>query len=230
MEDLKAWLLNNAEKINSVVDFNPAADRLYPFDFTVQNHELTDDILGDTAVFSAWASNKLEVSESRYGIGGYNEHRTIYTRSAHFDTEEEPRRLHLGVDIWGEAGTPVYNFYDGVIHSFRNNDQFGDYGATIIMKYDLGGEILHVLYGHLSLASINGLQEGEFIAGGAQIAALGNQQENGQWPPHLHMQLIYDMEGKRGDYPGVCQLSKSAAYLENCPDPGLILRYTFGAA
>ena len=227
MTKLKAWLLQHKDCISSVVDFNPATDRLYPFDFTAQNQELTDDILGDTSAFSAWAADKLEVSGSHYGIGGYNEHRTIYTRSSHFDTDEEPRRLHLGVDIWAKAGTPVYNFYDAEVHSFQYNDHFGDYGATIILKYDLDGQILHVLYGHLSLASLDGLYEGKTIPGGKLFAYFGTPKENGHWPPHLHIQLIRDMEGKKGDYPGVCQFSKRTACLENCPDPELILRYTF---
>jgi murein DD-endopeptidase MepM/ murein hydrolase activator NlpD len=229
MEDLKAWLLQHAEHISPVVDFDTAGDRLYPFDFTAQNQELSDDILGDTSAFSAWVSEKLAESGCRYGIGGYDEHRTIYTRSAHFDMDEEPRRLHLGVDIWGKAGTAVYSFYDAVVHSFQNNNQFGDYGGTIILKYDLDGIVLHVLYGHLSVASLDGLYEGKPISGGQHFAFLGVQKENGHWPPHLHMQLILDMEGKKGDYPGVCQFSKRAAYLANCSDPGLILQYTFGA-
>jgi murein DD-endopeptidase MepM/ murein hydrolase activator NlpD len=230
MEELKAWLMKNADSISRVVDFNPAADRLYPFDFTSRNQELTDEILDDTFAFSAWAAHQLYISGCRYGIGGYNEHRTIYNRSSHFDTDDEPRRLHLGVDIWGEAGTPVYNFYDASVHSFQNNDHFGDYGATIILKYDLGGTLLHVLYGHLSHSSLHGLQEGQLIPAGEQFAFLGVPEENGNWPPHLHIQLIFDMQGKKGDYPGVCQFSKRALFLENCPDPELILRYTFGAA
>ena len=227
LEKLKEWLLNTQHKISSVVDFDPAADHLYPFDFTAANLELTDDILRDTSVFSDWVTKKLQDKAARYGIGGYGEHRTIYSRSVHFDTAQEPRRLHLGVDIWGAAGTPVYNFYDAVVHSFKNNDHFGDYGATIILKYELDGLILYALYGHLSLASIEGLQTGQFIAGGSRFAAFGIPAENGNWPPHLHFQLMFDMQGKEGDYPGVCQFSNRALYLNNCPDPGLILKHTF---
>jgi murein DD-endopeptidase MepM/ murein hydrolase activator NlpD len=230
IERLKAWLSSHADCIGSVVDFNAAADRLYPFDFTAENGELTDDMITDTSAFSDWAARKLKNSGCRYGIGGYNEHRTIYTRSSHFDTDEEPRRLHLGVDIWAEAGIPVYNFYDAEVHSFQYNDHFGDYGATIILKYNLGGVVLHVLYGHLSLSSLDGLYEGKLISGGKQFAVFGTPEENGHWPPHLHMQLILDMEGNKGDYPGVCQFSKKEVYLENCPDPQLVLRYTFGQA
>ncbi len=213
--------------IGRVVDFDPAADRLYDFDFTSKNNELNETILGNTDLFSEWVSSKLSDNHCRYGIGGYNEHRTIYARSEHFDSGEEPRRLHLGVDIWGPAGTPVFNFYDAELHSFKFNDHFGDYGATIILKYQMEGITFHALYGHLDLASLDGLEEGQFLPAGQQIAVFGAKEENGYWPPHLHFQLIRDMQGMKGDYPGVCQYSKRAAYLENCPDPEWILKHTF---
>jgi murein DD-endopeptidase MepM/ murein hydrolase activator NlpD len=213
--------------IGRVVDFDPEADRLYPFDFSSGNTELTPIILADTAVFTEWVEKKLSANGCRYGIGGYDEHRTIYARSEHFTEEEEPRRLHLGVDIWGPAGTPVYNFYDAEVHSFQFNNNFGDYGGTIILKYHIGGEILHALYGHLSVASLEGLSDGGYLPKGQQIGAFGIPEENGYWPPHLHFQLIKHMQGWKGDYPGVCQFSKKALYLNNCPDPRVILKHTF---
>jgi len=39
--------------------------------------------------------------------------------------------------------------------------------------------------------------------------------------------LIEDMQGLKGDYPGVCKFSERERYLANCPDPELILRSTF---
>jgi len=213
--------------IQKVVDFDVKKDRLLSLDFTVANTELTDEILDDTDLFSDWVNKKLARNHARYGIGGYNEHRTIYSRSAHFDTEEEPRRLHLGVDIWGPAGTPVYNFYDATVQSLAYNDNLGDYGATIILTYDIDGFKFNALYGHLSLASLNGLEEGKFIPVGIKIAELGAKEENGSWPPHLHFQLIKDMGGLKGDYPGVCKFSEREKYLANCPDPDLILKATF---
>jgi hypothetical protein len=47
--------------------------------------------------------------------------------------------------------------------------------------------------------------------------------ENGNWPSHLHVQLIIDMEGWEGDYPGVCKFSEKERWLANCPDPDLML-------
>lgn len=227
LQKLQSFLANPQHKIGKIVDFNSSVDKLLPLDFTANNTELTPEILADTTLFSNWVTEKLTKNNAKYGIGGYNEHRTIYIRSEHFDTVEEPRRLHLGTDIWGPAETPIYNFYDATVQSFKFNDNFGDYGATIILQYQLDDLILFGLYGHLSLASLDGLVEGQFIPIGKQFASFGVKEENGYWPPHLHFQLIFDMEGKKGDYPGVCQFSKRMLYLQNCPDPDLILKHSF---
>ena len=75
------------------------------------------------------------------------------------------------------------------------------------------------------LNSIKNVQEGETIKKGDVFAEFGIPVENGHWPPHLHFQIIYDMEGKKGDYPGVCRFSEKERYLENCPDPALLLKF-----
>lgn len=227
MHMLKQVIATNRDLIHKVVDFDPAYDQLLALDFTATNTELSNDILDDIDRFSSWVEGKLAVDNAKYGIGGYNEHRNIYSRSAHFDAGEEPRRLHLGVDIWSPAGTPIYNFYDATVQSFANNNNFGDYGATIILAYDIAGCKFNALYGHLSLDSLDQLEEGMFIRGGTKFAELGNKNENGCWPPHLHFQLVKDMQGLKGDYPGVCKFSEREKYLANCPDPELILKSTF---
>jgi murein DD-endopeptidase MepM/ murein hydrolase activator NlpD len=212
---------------HSVVKFDPAKDRLLPLDFTQQNKDLTPEILGDEHVFSAYIERKLQSTNSRYGIGGYAENRTIYNISRVFDGTkpgEEPRRLHLGIDIWGTAGTPVYAFMGGMIHSLAFNDQFGDYGATLILLHQLDGLPFYTLYGHLSLRDIQGLSAGQYISIGQIIGHFGELHENGHWPPHLHFQIIFDMQLKEGDYPGVCKFSEKEKYLANCPDPDLILQ------
>ena len=222
---LKKFIEDHPGQISKVVDFNPSVDRLFNFDFTAVNTELQPADINDTAKFSAWVSEKLKGNNCRYGIGGYMEHRTLYARSELFNTDNEPRRLHLGIDIWADAGTPVYAPLDGRIHSFSDNDHFGDYGPTIILEHILGRLALYSLYGHLNRESLTGLTTGNFIPMGKQIGVFGNQQENGQWPPHLHFQLMFDIDGCYGDYPGVGYYSKKGEYLKNIPDPNLILRF-----
>ncbi len=222
---LDEYLRSHQVAIGKVVDFYAQNDLLFNFDFTVANTELSQEEVADTPRFAKYINKKLEENNCRYGIGGYMEHRTLYARSAHFDTEGEPRRLHLGVDIWAEAGTPVYSPLNGTIHSFQDNNNFGDYGPTIILHHHFDRLDLYSLYGHLSRTSLDGLTVGQSIKANQQIAVFGNMKENGQWPPHLHFQLMLDMEGCSGDYPGVARYSEKDKYLKNIPDPGLLLRF-----
>jgi murein DD-endopeptidase MepM/ murein hydrolase activator NlpD len=202
-----------------------AGDKILAMDFTAANLQLTAEIIEDTDLFIQYINSQLSAAGARYGVGGYNEHRTIYSRSRVFDAADggEPRRLHLGIDIWGKPLTRVMAPLDGIIHSFGFHHQKGDYGTTIILTHQLDGMSFHTLYGHLSLGSIANIQEGDVVRKGDVFAAFGLPFENGNWPPHLHFQLILDMEGKKGDYPGVCRWSERERYLENCPDPGGIV-------
>ena len=46
------------------------------------------------------------------------------------------------------------------------------------------------------------MNEGDRIKAGDIFAEFGIPAENGHWPPHLHFQLIADLQGWKGDYPG----------------------------
>jgi murein DD-endopeptidase MepM/ murein hydrolase activator NlpD len=192
-------------------------------DFTESNASLTTEIFGDTASFAAYINEQLQAAQARYGVGGYNEHRKLYSRSSHFDGDSEPRRLHLGTDIWGPVGTKIMAPEDGIVHSFAFNNNDSDYGATIILTHHLDGTGYHTLYGHLSLNSLKDLHPGKRILKGEVLAEFGMRFENGNWPPHLHFQIILDMGDNQGDYPGVCKYSERKQWLDNSPDPDIIL-------
>lgn len=228
MKDLQRILESSITGVGKVVDFDSENDRLVHLDCTEGNKSLSNEILTDTQLYSKWVDQELANASALYGIGGYNELRSIYKRSDHFTSNEEPRRLHLGVDIWGKVGTPVYNFYDAKVHSFANNSHFGDYGATIILEYRLNNYTFYLLYGHLNFACLSNLSVGKIIPKGEKFAEFGDENENGSWPPHVHIQLILEMGNNFGDYPGVCKYSEREQYLANCPNPELILRHTFG--
>ena len=80
-----------------------------------------------------------------------------------------------------------------MIHSFAFNNNFGDYGATIILLHQLEGFPFYTLYGHLSLDDIAHVKEGKYISRGEVIGHFGKPEENGHWPPHLHFQIINDI-------------------------------------
>ncbi len=220
-------LKGHQQDFHRVVPFLPGTDKLSALDLTVQNAALTNDILSDTGLFTTWVNQQLQQTGARYGIGGYGEHRTVYRVSKVFDAAspgEEPRRLHLGTDIWGKPGTAVMAPLSGIVHSFAFNNQPGDYGATIILSHAFEGLHFYTLYGHLSLNSIKNIQGGERVEKGEIIAAFGIPAENGQWPPHLHFQLILDIGDWSGDYPGVCRFSEKEKWLANSPDPDPVLQ------
>jgi murein DD-endopeptidase MepM/ murein hydrolase activator NlpD len=235
MSRLEEILLKHQHTFAPVVPFNAVSNKLLLMDFTAANNLLTNEVLRYTPAFTRYVEQQLANAGALYGIGGYDEHRTIYARSEVFgvttsalqdgiNVTEEPRRLHLGIDIWGQADTPIYAPLGGIVHSFAFNDAYGDYGATIILQHQLDTMVFHTLYGHLSLKDLHGLQEGRYIAQGALLAHFGVAEENGYWPPHLHFQIIHDMGMKKGDYPGVCKYSERTLYLANCLNPDLILQ------
>ena len=200
--------------------------RMLKMDFTEANTALTAEVIEDTGRFSAFVSNLLSGQNAEFGIGGYAENRTVYSRSRVFDglPGSMPRRLHLGIDIWGKPNTAVKSPLDGLVHSFAFNDSFGDYGGTIILTHLINGITFYSLYGHVSLHSIKNLQAGERIGKGDIFCDFGIPSENGSWPPHLHFQLILDIGNYNGDYPGVCKFSEREKYLANSPDPDIILQ------
>jgi peptidoglycan LD-endopeptidase LytH len=209
----------------SVVPCNRGKDRLLLMNFTNTNALLSEEIVEDIHLFTHYLDTSLLSARALYGIGGYNELRTVYSRSEVFNGVEgaEPRRLHLGIDIWGAAGTEVMAPIEGVVHSLAFNKQYGDYGATIILEHVVGEESFYSLYGHLSLRDIEKNQVGDIIQQQQVFAHFGVPEENGYWPPHLHFQLILDIGNYKGDYPGVCAFSEKEKYLANCPNPDLLI-------
>ena len=158
-----------------------------------------------------------------YTIGRYDEDRKGMYTQALFGGE---RTIHVGLDIGGPAMTPVFAFEDGIIHSFADNDEDGSYGPTIITEHQLviDGQrrSIWLLHGHLSRQSLVGLNVGTRINKGDQIASIGEEHENGGWPPHVHLQLSF-FEPAEPDLQGVVSPENREHALEMYPDPRNIL-------
>jgi murein DD-endopeptidase MepM/ murein hydrolase activator NlpD len=165
----------------------------------------------------------LQRNHAVVAYGGYLEKRNIYRDKSSFTQKEDIRNIHLGVDFWAKAGTTVITPLKGKVHSFQNNDIIGDYGPTIILQHHIEDFVFHTLYGHLSLESIDNLKVGQVFKKGDELATLGTPDVNVNYAPHLHFQIIIDMEGMKGDYPGVCSEERLDFYTTNCPDPNLLL-------
>ncbi len=215
------------QNFHPIIKFDSKNEKIISLDFSKSNTTLTSTVYNNILFFSDYVSNQLINNNAKFGIGGYLELRDLYKRSELFNSNQsinEPRKLHLGLDIWGEANSPIFAFINSTVHSFANNNQMGDYGATIILQHKIESYNFYTLYGHLSLKNIKNLNMGKQIKKGECFAHFGESEENGYWPPHLHFQIILDLEGYRGDYTGVCALSDQEKYASNCPNPDLILQ------
>lgn len=181
----------------------------------------------DPVAFGAWIEAEQQRVQAQWSLGGYAEDRVVYGMSPLFAGAGEARSVHLGLDLWLPAGSPVHAVLDGSVHSLADNARFGDYGPTVILMHELAGERFYSLYGHLARRSLEGLQAGQTLRAGERLGWLGCAEENLGWPPHLHFQLIKDMGDDRGDYPGVCPAAQQAEWLDRCPDPAALLHPWF---
>ena len=195
-------------------------------DLSVNNISLKKVDVSSSLHFGNYIDSYLNQHHAKVAYGGYLEQRNIYNRSDYFNTTntKTERNIHLGTDLWVASETPIYSPLKGIVHSFKNNTNFGDYGPTIVLKHQIQGLRFYTLYGHLSLASIENIRVGQAIKQGEKIATLGDASINGDYPPHLHFQIIKDMQGFTGDYPGVCSQQDLEFYKANCPNPELLLK------
>lgn len=160
-------------------------------------------------------------------IGGYNEDRGIYDSDVFAGDGGERRTLHLGIDLFAPAGTEVFAPLSGSVHSFQDNNNIKDYGPTVIVQHEpRPGLTFWTLYGHLSRESLDGLFAGKVFNAGDRLARLGDDSVNGGWSPHLHFQVILDLGGRSGDFPGVFKRSERDPWTQVCPDPRPLLGLT----
>ena len=204
-------------EVHSLMDVTILKSDYISLNLSIHNPELKAVNISSSKDLEVFIWNYMKTNKAKVAFGGYLEKRGIYQRSTYFNQQkpEEERSIHLGIDIWDLANTPVYSILKGNIHSINYNDRILDYGGTIITKHNWKNTTFHCLYGHLSKSSLTNKIKGMTIDKGEQLGFLGAYAENGGWPPHLHFQIIVDMEDWEGDYPGVAAASKLDYYKNN---------------
>ena len=211
------YVLNTPYKVNQYIEI----------DLSKNNPLLKNLDVSSSKVLESYVASYLQKHHAGIAYGGYHEVRSIYERSPYFMETNAitARNIHLGIDLWSVAETPVLAPIKGIVHSFNNNnDSIGDYGPTIILVHQHNDVEWYSLYGHLSLDSLTAINIGQTIDKGEQFATLGDATVNGDYPPHLHFQIIKDIQHYSGDYPGVSNKEMQYFYKENCPDPNLLLK------
>lgn len=223
MSDLLS-ILNQIKDVQ-VIDASINTTDYIGLDLSKTNTALLEFNCDNASEFEAYIESYLNKNDAKVAFGGYNEVRNLYKRSEIFNSKnQKERNIHIGLDLWIKAETTVLAALDGIVHSFKTNLGLGNYGPTIVLKHEIENVTFYTLYGHLSEKSTTHLTIGSLFKKGAPIATLGDSTVNGNYAPHLHFQIIKDIEHYFGDYPGVCSADELDFYLSNCPDPNLLLK------
>lgn len=228
IKKLQQWMVANKGEFAPILGVN--LDSAPLFDFSVA---------GEHAPSNAKIPNMNEFQTNVDGItaphkpsiGRYLEPRLIYAGAAYFtsDHQASPRRcVHIAVDVFLPANTPVYAPYLGKVHSASIQNDDYDYGGLVTLEHQTpDGLKFYTLYGHLAWDEVNNLTIGQEVKTGEAFAKLGDYNQNGNWPPHVHFQLsVEDLDGK--DWPGVVNPDEVDKWQQIFPDPAPLLNLNLG--
>ncbi|HEA21337.1 MAG TPA: aminotransferase class III-fold pyridoxal phosphate-dependent enzyme, partial [Pricia antarctica] len=215
-----------------VTDLFPTirCDEVHLLDLSVSSRWLgMQSDFDDTELFQFKIDRLQREYPNKVIAGGYLEPRGVYTTSEYGrigNSGPEYRTVHLGVDFWLSAGTGVHALLDGEVVTAVNDAGDKEYGGLIILKHTTETLSFYTLYGHLSVASIQDKVIGQVIGQGEHIGFLGLPEENGNWAPHLHFQIMLSMLGYTKDFPGVGYITQINVWKGICPDPNLLFKST----
>ncbi len=172
--------------------------------------------------------DQMATHNTKFSIGRYAENRHLYAADGFghgaYPTKEK-RTNHIGLDLFCEAGLPVFAPFDGTVAYLTIIDLPLDYGGLVVLKHYTDTDVpFFTLYGHLSHDTLNHLELGQVVKAGQKIATIGEDHENGGWPPHLHLQIIIDFLEKGIDFPGVTLEREASVYKALCPNPALLFK------
>ncbi len=125
-----------------------------------------------------------------------------------FSATMNDHRIHLGLDISGKVGDPVYALTDGTVEKVFS-DPF--MGKTVVISHGNG---LKSYYMNLSEEIPTGITEGATVTGGSIIGAIGETAiAECADSPHLHFEIrVNDMRSDPAAYITVPTVSEDEDY------------------
>jgi len=226
-EKFNNWAIKNSFKLSELFP-TVQKNEVHNLDLSVSSKLLAFNTDFNDGDFFQFKIDQLQKKNTTKLIaGGYLEPRSVYTSSNYDKIGNngcESRSIHLGIDFWLSAQTPVHALLDGEVVTAVNDADDKAYGGLIILKHQVEDLEFFTLYGHLSVASVSGKQIGDTIKKGDCLGYLGNATENGNWVPHLHFQVLLSRLGLKNDFPGVAYHNQINIWKSICPDPNLLFK------
>ncbi len=218
------WLESSSHALAPVVMPSLPVPKAVILDFSASGPDAALIATLDGPQLDRYCENKIAGAKADFGAGRYGEDRTIYKGEAFATASTARRTVHLGIDIFAPAGEAVHAPLTGTV-AFKHDDDvdFG-FGPTVLLEHLTDdGDRFWTLYGHLERHGFVKLKVGQTVKKGEAFAAFGARHENGNWPPHLHFQIVTDHLGLEGRMHGVGTGRDWQVWRAICPDPNVIL-------
>lgn len=218
------WLKQDVRSFGSIFEFDVRREPCVVLDLSANGPLLNaPDSDNSEPALTARIHRAMQEAGVRLAAGRYDELRPPYSAGADADAMD-PRSIHLGVDLFVEAGMMVHAPLAGVVHDAGESKSALGYGPTVVLRHSTDDATpFFTLYGHLDQDALALWTPGRPVAPGTQIGRIGTPDVNGGWTPHLHFQLITDLLGLGRRFPGVGRLSQRQAWRVLSPDPNLVL-------
>ena len=216
-------LIDAKENIAPLVPIEILKSPYYRFDLSRHNLEVAHIDMSTPEALRKYILDTLTNRRCGWGFGGWGEDRALYQSHPFFRDKGGDHSIHLGMDIWLPAETPIYVPFTGTVHGFKDNSNDHEYGPSIITEHRIGDVPFYILFSHLSSNALDGIKEGALMRSGDQVATVATEKESIELPPHVHVQLITDMAGHGADFPEVAKLSEKNKYLNLCHNPESLL-------
>jgi 4-aminobutyrate aminotransferase-like enzyme/Ser/Thr protein kinase RdoA (MazF antagonist) len=234
---VRTWIEGHSEALGPVLDRAPARERKALVPFGDRSHPIA----------IASAARRPEDAEALWreiaardgidlGIGPWGEDRPVYAAEAFVSSlaAGERRSVHLGLDLFLDAGARVLTPLGGRVVDIYVSDVPLDYGHAILLEHTPSPEVTFFsLWGHLSSASARERRVGELLQAGDLVGTLGDHTENGGWQPHVHLQLVAYRPARAADVIGAGESRYRAVWADLFPDPAVfagVPRETFARA
>jgi 4-aminobutyrate aminotransferase-like enzyme/Ser/Thr protein kinase RdoA (MazF antagonist) len=226
-KSFKDWAEKQSFKLNHLV---PSIDKkeAHHIDLSVSSKWIGhQEEFNDLDLFQFKIDRLQKKNSNKIIAGGYLEARALYTSDAYDkigNSGKESRTIHLGVDFWVPSSTPVHALFDGEVVIAVNDAGDKEYGGLVILKHQADDFEFYTLYGHLSVESVTKNRVGDTIKKDGKIGELGTSQENGNWVPHLHFQIMLSLLDYKNDFPGVAYYNQIDVWKNICPNPNVLFR------
>jgi murein DD-endopeptidase MepM/ murein hydrolase activator NlpD len=136
----------------------------------------------DTSYCQRWVRRLQRRYGARCSFGGWFEDRSTLWRGHYMPPGSA---YHLGVDFSVPERSRVYSPTEGtVIETWHDVDRVGGWGGRIVIQIK---QRLFLILAHFGKIHVH---SGKNVTVGHLLGTVGGANENGNWFPHLHAQVV----------------------------------------